>query len=287
MLLVAFSKTMKNPVKMKRKKVACFLVFVLFSVVAFGQESFSLLSWNIRDFGKTKDKDEILMIAEIVKGYDIVAIQEVVAGYGGAQAVARLADQLNRMGHKWDYTISNPTQSPPYKAERYAFLWKTPKITLENAWLDKKTSHIIDREPFLARFRIKGKTFTIANYHSRPYTQNPEAEIACFYDYPGRFSYPIIIAGDFNADTANPVFIPLYKMGFVPNMRQQKTTLKRKCDKNDNYKNHAIDFILYPKKYFRNKWSGVIDFVGSCDNLTDARLISDHLAVVVVLGIIL
>jgi hypothetical protein len=31
----------------------------------------------------------------------IIAIQEVVAGYGGAQAVAKLADELNRKGSKW------------------------------------------------------------------------------------------------------------------------------------------------------------------------------------------
>jgi hypothetical protein len=30
-----------------------------------------------------------------VRDYDIIAIQEVVAGYGGAQAVAKLADELN------------------------------------------------------------------------------------------------------------------------------------------------------------------------------------------------
>lgn len=57
-----------------------------------------LLSWNLENFGKSKSKIEIEFIVETVHDYDIIAIQEVVAGYGGAQAVAQLADELNRKG---------------------------------------------------------------------------------------------------------------------------------------------------------------------------------------------
>ncbi len=42
-------------------------------------------------------------MAAILKNYDVVAIQEVVAGPGGAAAIARLHDALNRTGSKWDY----------------------------------------------------------------------------------------------------------------------------------------------------------------------------------------
>ena len=83
----------------------------------------SIISWNIRDFGKTKSDSIINAIANIVQNYDIVAIQEVVSGFGGSQAVAKLADVLNRKGNKWDYTISLPTKSPPYITEKYAYLW--------------------------------------------------------------------------------------------------------------------------------------------------------------------
>ena len=61
-------------------------------------DDIQLISWNIKDFGKTKNNEELHRIADIVKESDILAIQEVVAGYGGAQAVARLTDNLNRMG---------------------------------------------------------------------------------------------------------------------------------------------------------------------------------------------
>ena len=70
------------------KKLFFLLLFVscgLFSQV-------KLLSWNIENLGISKSEDEIVFISKVINDYDVVAIQEVVAGYGGAQAVAKLAD---------------------------------------------------------------------------------------------------------------------------------------------------------------------------------------------------
>ena len=100
-------------------------LFFFFSLPIFSQTK--LLSWNLENFGKSKSDQEISFIANTIKDYDIITIQEVVAGNGGAQAVVRLADELNRKGSKWDYRISDPTSSSSYKTERYAFLWKTSK----------------------------------------------------------------------------------------------------------------------------------------------------------------
>jgi len=102
------------------------IFFILISTISFSQVK--LLSWNLENFGKSKTYSTLTYIANTLKEYDIVAIQEVVAGNGGAQAVAKLADELNRIGTKWDYSISDPTTSSAYKTERYAFLWKTAKV---------------------------------------------------------------------------------------------------------------------------------------------------------------
>lgn len=56
----------------------------------------TVCTWNLKDFGKSKTDDEISYIAGTLKDFDIVAIQEVVAGDGGAQTVAQLQDVLNR-----------------------------------------------------------------------------------------------------------------------------------------------------------------------------------------------
>ena len=58
--------------------------------------SVKLLTWNIQDLGRTKDDKEILQIAKIIKNFDMIAIQEVVAkDPRGAQVVAQIVDNLN------------------------------------------------------------------------------------------------------------------------------------------------------------------------------------------------
>ncbi len=263
------------------KKFITHLFLFALPVLVSAQTEFTILSWNIRDFGKTKDAEEIHLIAQTVRDYDIVAIQEVVAGYGGAQAVARLADELNRMGSKWDYRISDPTDSPPYKTERYAFLWKPAKVQLKGRpWLDKENKDLVFREPYLAKFEAGGKLFLLANYHARRFDEKPEEEVISFYKYPERFSeIPIIIAGDFNMASSKKAFKPLYKNGFEVNLKEVKTTLKRKCNAKGSYTNYPIDFILFQSNYFSLRNSGAIDFVGNCESLEKARGISDHLPV--------
>ena len=142
------------------------LLFIFFSSsLLHAQADFTLLTWNIQDFGRTKDSSEINSIAKIIQTYDIIAIQEVVAGYGGAQAVAKLSEQLNRMGSKWDYIISDPTDSPPYMTERYAYIWKTKHIKIKSRGrLIHELSGNIDREPFLIDFYINKKKFSIINF---------------------------------------------------------------------------------------------------------------------------
>ena len=74
------------------------ILFLFLHFAIFSQENITLISWNIQDLGRTKNDEELEAIAQIIRDADIVAIQEVVAGYGGAQAVARLHDLLNRKG---------------------------------------------------------------------------------------------------------------------------------------------------------------------------------------------
>ena len=245
----------------------------------------SLLSWNLRDFGQTKNARELEWISKIVKNFDLVAIQEVVAGPGGARAVALLADELNRTGAKWDYRISNPTQSPSYKTERYAFLWKTGKVKIVGSpWLERPLSQKIYREPFLARFTIKEDTFLIANYHSRNSRENPEEELKHLFQLPDDYPDDILIfAGDFNLEANHPVFRIIYNKGYVSSPHSRKTTLKTQCN-NGEYLSRAIDYIFYPSKKIASPQGGVIDFVGGCSQLKLGRQISDHLPVWAQLG---
>src|SRR5215218_4254329 len=92
----------------------CLLLFVLVFLNGHSKEAISgtikVCSWNLMDFGKTKSEEEIAFIANTVNPYDIVMIQEVVAGDpGGGRAIARLTGALNRKGSAWEYRISEMT----------------------------------------------------------------------------------------------------------------------------------------------------------------------------------
>ena len=209
------------------------LFILLISVQIFSQQDeITVVSWNIQDFGKTKSNSELEKMAELLRDADIVAIQEVVSGYGGAQAVAKLTDILNRKGAQWDYVISNPTRIPKYVTERYAIVWKTKNIKIKNRGrLIKELETIIDREPFILDFYIADKKLTLINFHSRPHNKNPEAEITALTQHiNSNFDGPIILAGDFNVDEADPAFNDFKQKRYTPAVIDQKTTLKRACD---------------------------------------------------------
>lgn len=254
-----------------------FLFFLLFSSSLFSQPK--LLSWNIENLGSSKSNSEIGFIANTLRDYDIVAIQEVVAGDGGAQAVAKLADELNRKGAKWDYTISDPTSSSAYKTERYAFLWKTSKIRkIGKAWLEKKYHLEIDREPYFCTFQYENKQFTVVNFHAITKKMQPETEIKYFKFLPAEYpTLNLIFAGDFNCPQSHTVFFPLKKMGYLPILVNQKTSLKKECV-NGNCLASEFDNIFYNTK-IKKLNSGILPFYKNFNSLKEARMISDHIPI--------
>ncbi|RMG22754.1 MAG: endonuclease [Bacteroidetes bacterium] len=261
------------------------LVVVLLLAGQLPGQSFKLLSWNIQNLGGSKNEQELAVMVDIMANYDLVAVQEVVAkDPRGAQAVARLADALNRSGSHWDYRVSEPTRSPSsYISERYAFLWKTSSIELVGRpFLDSELAEVCYREPYIGRFRLKGDSslFYVINFHSRRYDEQPEEEIRHFYAYPQRLgTTALLIAGDFNLDESHPVWEPLYQQGFAPALQQLPTTFKRACELNGGYFNHPIDNIYVHTGSFQLLQAGRIDFAGSCEQLSFARMISDHVPV--------
>ena len=158
-----------------------YLLLVIVANSIYGYSAVSIISWNLKDFGNTKSDYELTFIIKILKDYDIIAIQEVVSGDGGAQAIAKLHYKLNQTGTRWDYSISDPTSSSAYKSERYAFFWKTTKVTkVGNSWLEKKYHLEIDREPFFTTFKAEDKEFTVVNFHAITKNLQPETEIKYF-----------------------------------------------------------------------------------------------------------
>ena len=254
--------------------------FLLLLICSFGFSQTTLLSWNLENFGKSKSKETINYIANTLKNYDIIAIQEVVAGYGGAQAVTKLSDELNRKGEKWEYVISDPTSSSAYKTERYAFIWKTSKLKkIGSAWLEKKYHLEIDREPYFCTFQYQNKQFTVANFHAITKNKQPETEIKYFKFIPAEYpTLNLIFAGDFNCPQSHTVFNPLKKMGYQSILENQKTSLKKEC-KNEKCLASEFDNMYYNNSKINNLNSGIISFYKNFNSLQEARIISDHIPI--------
>lgn len=262
---------------MRFLKLKIFILFLFFGSSLLAQVK--LVSWNIQDLGRTKDKAEIAFMAETLRDFDIVAIQEVVAGYGGAQAVAKLADELNRMGAKWDYVISDPTKSSPYNSERYAYLWKTSKVKLiGKPWLDRNFQTEMEREPFMADFSYKGISFTLVSFHAVPKSKQPESEIKYFKLYPDLHpNKNLIFLGDFNTPQSHTVFIPLKEMGYQPIFENQKTSLRTKCIEGDCLASE-YDNIFFNSEKVDCIEAGIVHFYLEME-IKEARKISDHVPI--------
>jgi deoxyribonuclease-1-like protein len=259
-------------------KTRLFNTFIFLCFARFGFAQITLCSWNLENFGKSKSDSEMVFIARTLKDFDVVAVVEVVAGDGGAKAVARLADDLNRTGNKWDYTISDPTlSSSPSKTERYAFIWKTSKVKLVGkAWLEQKYKLEIEREPYLATFDANGKEFTVATFHAITKSAQPEKEIKYFKllpeEYPGK---TLLFCGDFNCPESHTVFIPLKEMRYKPVFQKQKTSLKLEC-KNGECLASEFDNIFYDANKIQFQKSAVVQFYKKFPTLKEARMVSDH-----------
>ena len=236
------------------------------------------------NFGRSKSDSEIDFIVNTIKGVDILLIQEVVAeDPGGAQAVARLGQALNKAGAKWEYRISDVTTGAnSYKRERYAILWKPSVVTLVGKpWLEKRFNLEIDREPFYATFKYDKKEFTVVNFHAVTKHMQPETEIKYFKFLPAEYSHlNLLFFGDFNLPQAHSVFNPLKSMGYKAALKDQKTSLRQDC-KNDDCLSSQFDNCFYNSKSINHESSRVIHFYRSFPDFKQARKISDHVPIVV------
>ena len=260
-------------------KVLLLSWFICISFSISGQ-SVSVCSWNIKDFGRSKDDAEIAVIANTVKIFDVIAIQEVVAGYGGPQAVARLADELSRSGSKWDYAISPVTSGSSHQSERYAFIWNTAKLKKAGEpWLEQKFGLLIEREPFYGRFEIAGKQFTLVSFHALPKSKQPETEIKYLKFLPAMYPKDkLIFCGDFNLPQSHSVFLPLKKAGYLPALVRQKTSLRQK-EVNGESLASELDNIFFKSQRLKPGRAGVVHFYRYFSNLKEASRISDHVPV--------
>ena len=243
-----------------------------------------VVSWNLYNWGRTKDDQEIAVAAETLRDFDLVAVQEIVTSPPGAQAIGKLDMALDRTGFAWDYRISPRTTGDG--TERYAFLWKPSRVRLVGqAWLESSLADPIDREPYLARFehRKTGQRFLVVSFHAVPTSKDPAHEIALLDRLHRQYEADhIVLLGDFNLDEDDTAFDELRRLGYRAVLDDQPTSLGRKRDPGPNgHLASEYDNVFVETGPLRAARSGVLDFTGRFASLKEARSLSDHLPVFV------
>jgi len=249
----------------------------------------TIYTWNLFNFGKAKlAKPEAMeYIAETLRNADIAAIQEVSTGIYGGKAVATLADLLNRKGAKWDYRVSDPTTGDG--SERYAIIFKPSKVKLiGKPWLEQSLEERINREPFMARFRISEterndcddkRCILVGTFHAVPTAKDPASEIELLSEL--KTLYPddnIVLTGDFNLSEKDSAFDGLKEKGLLPCLKNQKTSLKVR-EKDGEHLAREYDNIFYESATLAFSICKAFDFTTDFESLREAHQISDHLPV--------
>lgn len=144
-----------------------------------------IASWNIRAFGdltRKWDSDEkdspkrdlhsVLCIAEIIKRFDVIAIQEVKAN------IRALRDTLKVLGDNWSLILTDVSKGDAGNGERMAYLFDTRRVQLSglagelvvpSEWSKKINSNALNeqfvRTPFAVSFRSNNLTFILVTLH--------------------------------------------------------------------------------------------------------------------------
>lgn len=142
--------------------VACLFAF-LFALSA-NAAPLRFASWNIEHLGWSDDTRNYVALAEVVRHFDFMAIQEVM----DAAALERLRVALiKRTGQRWESLVSHEIGRGGYK-EAYAFLWRDAVISYAGdalVYLDQRD--VFAREPYSARFveNATGASWIAATVH--------------------------------------------------------------------------------------------------------------------------
>ncbi len=264
-------------------------------------------TWNIRAFGDVYEQWEenpgspkrnlraMAIIAEVVRRFDIVAVQEVKRDTSGIRML--LNDFL---GPDWDLVISDVTAGPEGNVERLAFIYDKRRvrpaglageIVLPPTEAGDPTRQFA-RTPYIVGFQAAGERFALLTAHIR-YGQVPEdrlEELTALAEHVAKEirkrtktenseENNLIVLGDFNIDKRrdNPLFQAFISTGLVvpPQLWGLKTTYNTEPKYYDQ-----IAWFMGDLDLLFNERAGVINLSGAVyKELTLRQMsyrVSDH-----------
>jgi len=135
-------------------------------------ETLRVGAFNIQIFGTTKaSKPEVMdVLADIIRTYDVIAIQEI--RDASQTALPALVDLANTDGSQYDYVVSERLGRTTSK-EQYAYIYNTQTIEVTSTpqtYPEPSGTDSFHREPYIASFRAVNGNFdaTFIVIHTDP-----------------------------------------------------------------------------------------------------------------------
>ncbi len=188
-----------------------------------------IATWNIRAFGNLTrkwDSDEtdspkrdlhsVLCIAEIIKKFDVIALQEVKGN------IRALRDTLKVLGANWSLILTDVNKGKVGNGERMAYLFDTRRVQLsglagelvvpeewEDAINDGALTKQFVRSPYAVSFQSGNHTFILVTLHIL-YGKSPKSRVeelrgiakwlSSWANSMNAYHHDLIALGDFNID---------------------------------------------------------------------------------------
>ena len=134
-----------------------------------------IASFNIQVFGTSKlaKRDVMEVLAETVRKFDLVAIQEVRSTTD--DILPRFVELINSTGRHYDFVIG-PRKGRTNSKEQYAFIFDAQTIEVDrgSVYSVNDPDDLFQRPPLVASFRARGPppnqafTFTLIDMHTEP-----------------------------------------------------------------------------------------------------------------------
>jgi len=229
-------------------------------------ENLLIASWNIRAFGNLtrkwasddsdspkRDLHSVLCIAEIIKRFDVIAVQEVKSN------IRALRDTLKVLGNNWSLILTDVSKGDSGNGERMAYIFDTRRVQLSglagelvipNEWTQKIGNNAMDeqfvRTPYAVSFRSNKQTFILVTLHikygkkSADRIKELKGIAEWLADWAGNintYHQNLITLGDFNIDARGDLLNKTFLSEglYVPTQLQNKEVTRSIFNKTKYY----------------------------------------------------
>jgi endonuclease/exonuclease/phosphatase family metal-dependent hydrolase len=170
----------------------------------------TIATFNIQIFGKTKagKSDVMAELADIIRQYDVVAIQEI--RDKDEHVPYQFLETINQNGAAYAFLLSQRGGQQPDdqdSQEQYAYYYNTQTLRHldPGALFDDSADDLFQREPFIAQFQSKlsDLSFVLITVHTRPESAVAEIKSLDTVVHAAEQQYSeeddFVVLGDFNA----------------------------------------------------------------------------------------